>query len=192
MIIRPPTESDAAPRVDANGATRAIQGGGAATATSVTIRIETTDGVLYREDARMIADRAVSGDLDDNVGQEVVFVDSAGRTGDITELPPRPPPPEQPPEQSEPVNTFRCEVAEHGRCGLYEALPSVLLSMNGLPSYAERMSAVRDGNGGWARVEAVRGEWRAKKASPDGATPGKLAYDHRRIVGRAGVGLRRG
>ena len=87
----------------------------------------------------------------------------------------------------EPGPRMECELAMDKRCGLYGALPSVLLSMNGLPSYAERMSAVRDANGGWARVEAVRGEWRAKKASPDGATPGKLAYDHRRIVGRAGV-----
>ena len=59
--------------------------------------------------------------------------------------------------------------------------------MNGLPSYRERASAVRDANGGWARLEAVRGKWRAKKASPDGATPGKLSYDHRRGGVRVGV-----
>ena len=81
--------------------------------------------------------------------------------------------------------TLKCEEAGDGRCRLYETLPSVLLAMNGLPSYAERMAAARDGNGVWAQVEAVRGEWRAKKAT----TTGRLAYDHRRSVGRAGVDL---
>ena len=52
-----------------------------------------------------------------------------------------------------------------------------------MPSYAERTSAARDANGGWARVEVSRGEWRAKKA----ATTGKLAYDYRWFVGRMGV-----
>ena len=73
------------------------------------------------------------------------------------------------------------------RCRLYEALPSMLLAMNGLPSYAERTAAARDGNGGWARVEMARGEWQAKKAETETMGGGKLAYDHRRSVGRAGV-----
>ena len=70
------------------------------------------------------------------------------------------------------------------RCRMYEALPSMLLALNALPSWAERSAAARDANGGWASVEASRGEWRAKKAA---ATAGKLAYDYRWFVARAGV-----
>ena len=90
--------------------------------------------------------------------------------------------------------TLDCVLAGDRRCRLYEALPSVLLAMNALPSYAERTSAARDGNGGWARVEASRGEWQAKKASPAAmATPATpLAYDHRRSAVRAGVDFHAG
>ncbi len=87
-----------------------------------------------------------------------------------------------------PTPTFSCEDVEKDgdrRCRLYEALPSVLLAMNRLPTWAERRSAARDAHGGWAQVAAARGEWRAKKAT----TTGRLAYDHRRSVGRAGVDL---
>ena len=84
-----------------------------------------------------------------------------------------------------PPDTFQCGSAADGRCRLYEALPSMLLAMNDLPSYEERTSAARDGNGGWARVESARGEWQAEKA----ATAAKLAYDHRRSTVRAGVDL---
>ena len=88
-----------------------------------------------------------------------------------------------------PTPTFSCEDVEKDgdrRCRLYEALPSMLVAMNALPSYAERTSAARDGNGGWARVEAARGEWQAKTATrATAATP--LAYDHRRNAVRAGV-----
>ena len=76
-----------------------------------------------------------------------------------------------------------CAQAMDGRCRLYEALPSMLLSMNGLPSLRERMAAARDAHGSWALVEAARGDWKARKAS----TAGELAYDHQRTVGRAGV-----
>ena len=89
-----------------------------------------------------------------------------------------------PPDGSRtPRMTLECAAAGDRRCRLYEALPSVLVAMNTLPSYAERTSAARDGNGGWAQVEASRGEWQAKTAK----TTGKLAYDHRRVVGRAGI-----
>ena len=87
--------------------------------------------------------------------------------------------------------TLECAEAGDRRCRLYEALPSVLLAMNALPSWAERRSAARDGNGGWARVEASRGEWQAKKATrATAATP--LAYDHRRRAVRAGVDFHAG
>ena len=78
---------------------------------------------------------------------------------------------------------FSCDRTEDERCRMYEALPSMLVAMNDLPSYAERMSAARDGNGGWARVETARGEWQAKKA----AMSGKVAYDHHRNAARVGV-----
>ncbi len=65
------------------------------------------------------------------------------------------------------------------RCRLYEALPSMLLAMNGLPTYAERASAARDARGSWARVEAASGRWEADDST--------LAYDHHRRGLRAGV-----
>ena len=85
--------------------------------------------------------------------------------------------------------TLECEAAGDRRCRLYEALPSMLLAMNALPSWAERSSSARGANGVWGRVETARGEWQAKKA----ATPdGKLAYDHRWTSGHAGVDFHAG
>ena len=78
---------------------------------------------------------------------------------------------------------FYCDAAGDRRCRMYEALPSMLLALNALPSWAQRSAAPRDANGAWASVEASRGEWRAKKAT----TAGQLAYDHRWFVGRMGV-----
>ena len=81
-----------------------------------------------------------------------------------------------------PILEFNCAMAEDGRCRLYEALPSALLGMNGLPTYAERAAAARDAGGGWARVEGARGKWKAETSTrPD------VAYDHRRWGVRAGV-----
>ena len=175
-------------KVEANGAEHAIRGGGdAAPLVALTV---VTDGMIeYREDAEAAYARRVEGSLADV--DEVRFrqdrddkptgyswklpVDDKGML-DTSELP---------------SSTFSCEEAGDRRCRLYEALPSVLLAMNGLPSYAERMSAARDGNGGWARVEAARGEWQAKKATMETpATP--LAYDHRRNAVRAGVDFHAG
>ena len=87
-----------------------------------------------------------------------------------------------------PTPPFSCAGAIDGRCQLYEALPSMLLAMNAQPSWAERRSAARDGNGGWARVEAAGGDWQAKTATT--ATP--LAYDHSRSAVRAGVDFHAG
>ena len=78
--------------------------------------------------------------------------------------------------------TFQCEEAFDRRCRMYEALPSMLLAMNALPTWAERRTAAGDGRGGWARVEASRGKWRARKAS----TSGELGYERSGSVGRAG------
>ena len=112
-----------------------------------------------------------------------------------TQPEPEQPGPTQPePEQPEPTPTptepptraskFCDNVAllSDARCRLYEALPSALLAMNGLPSRAERMSAVRDARGGWLRVEAAGGKWTA-----DGSTRPDVAYDFRRHGMRAGM-----
>ena len=77
---------------------------------------------------------------------------------------------------------FDCDAARDDRCRLYEALPSVLLSMNGLPTYEERMSAARDAGGAWARVEVADGKWKA-----DESTRPNVAYDHRRHGLRMGT-----
>ena len=87
---------------------------------------------------------------------------------------------------SGPAFSLFCDEAGDRRCRMYEALPSMLLALNALPSYAERSSSARDAKGGWARVEASGGEWRAKKAAT-ATTAGKLAYDYRWVVARAGM-----
>ena len=73
---------------------------------------------------------------------------------------------------------------------VYEALPSVVLGLNGLPGFRERMAAPRSAKGGWARVEAFRGKWKAE-ASTSGKESGVgLEHRHRRHgiqVGLAGA-----
>ena len=81
---------------------------------------------------------------------------------------------------------FRCDMAPD-RCRLYEALPSVLLAMNELPSRDERMSAPRDGRGAWARVEAASGQWTAARSTATG-----LSHDHDRYGVRGGVDVASG
>ena len=76
------------------------------------------------------------------------------------------------------------------RWRVYEALPSVVLGLNGLPGFRERMAAPRSAQGGWARVEALRGKWKAE-ASTSGKESGVgLEHRHRRHgiqVGLAGA-----
>ena len=76
------------------------------------------------------------------------------------------------------------------RMRVYEALPSVVLGLNGLPGFRERMAAPRSAQGGWARVEALRGKWKAE-ASTSGKESGVgLEHRHRRhgvAVGWAGA-----
>ena len=78
------------------------------------------------------------------------------------------------------------------RARLYEALPSMLLGMNGPPGFQDRMAARRSANGGaWARVEAVGGQWKADTSSTQ-TLPGSgasLEYDYRRHGIQAGVDL---
>ena len=92
---------------------------------------------------------------------------------------------EEPPKAPQP--TMNCNEASDDRCRLYSALPSVLLAMNGLPTYEERMTAARDAAGGWARIEHARGEWEA-----DSSTRTNVAYDRSRTGVRAGVDMAAG
>ena len=75
-----------------------------------------------------------------------------------------------------------CDMASDKRCRLYEALPSMLLAMNGLPTYQERMAAARSEAGGWARVETARGKWEAESS-----TRANVAYDRSRTGVRVGA-----
>ena len=69
--------------------------------------------------------------------------------------------------------------------GVYEALPSVLLGLNDLPGFRERIAAPRSANGtGWARVEAFRGKWKADASTSQEG--GALKYRHRRHGLQAG------
>ena len=102
-----------------------------------------------------------------------------GTTPDFSRFPEPPAMPVQEPVQ--PMD-MRCGDASDDRCRLYEALPSVLLAMNGLPTYGERLAAARSETGGWARVEASRGEWKAADS-----TRTEVAYDHDRGGVRAGI-----
>ena len=68
------------------------------------------------------------------------------------------------------------------RSKVYEALPSVVLGLNRVSDFRERMAAPRTANGGWARVETFRGKWKA-----DESTTAGLEYDHRRHGLKAGL-----
>ena len=84
---------------------------------------------------------------------------------------------------------LRPELADHEpRMRVYEALPSVVLGMNGLRGVRERMAVPRSAKGGWARVERFQGKWKA-----DASTSGKesgvgLRYRHRRHGVEVGLG----
>ena len=91
---------------------------------------------------------------------------------DISGLPKKPQPPTK-------MAKMFCDMAMDKRCRLYEALPSMLLAMNGLPTYQERMAAMRSEAGGWARVETARGKWKAESST--------VAYDRSRTGVRVGA-----
>ncbi len=71
------------------------------------------------------------------------------------------------------------------RSRVYEALPSVLLGLNGLPAYRDRLTAARSPNGAWARVWAAGGEREAERST----STARLAYDHDRSGARLGVDI---
>ena len=191
-------------KVEANDADRAIRGGGTA-ATTVDVILAAAGMIVHREDADEAYNARVEGSLKDV--DEVRFREH--RNGVFTGYSSKPVPvgdngmldldasglPERDESEDDGSEdngmTLKCKDAPDDRCRLYEALPSVLVAMNALPSWAERTSAARDGNGGWARVEAAGGDWQAKKATrATAATP--LAYDHRRSAVRAGVDFHAG
>ena len=169
-------------RVLANGAGSAI-GGADGAAVTVTLVVPS----LYRDDAAAAVARVEGGYL--NVGDGVrlreqrngvatgysatlEFDEDGLLAAAVSGLDERP----------APTFSLTCAAAGDGRCRMYEALPSMLLALNAPASRADRASAARDANGGWARVEASSGQWRAKSA-----TAGALSYDHRWTVGRAGM-----
>ncbi len=156
--------------VDANGAARAIQGDAP---TTIIIHMDGTDAASVNAAAARVKG-AIGGA---GVGESVTFAEAnaSGTTGFVT----------QGALDSEGALIsvgFRCGMATDRRCELYEALPSLLLALNRLPAYAERMAAPRGSNGVWGRVEAAQGEWTADKAVS--AKP--LAYDYDVAGGRAG------
>ena len=66
----------------------------------------------------------------------------------------------------------------HDRARVYEALPSVLLDLNRQTSPHVRLSAARDGNGGWARVWFGDGEREADRSTTEAGEMGHaLAWD---------------
>ena len=184
-------------RVEANGATYAIKADGGGTAVTLRAEVDTTRAA-YREEAIEVLAARVDGKVD-GVGDNVVLlsVDDAGRTGmattvsvaddgtlDPSGLTPRPT--RTPTEMPEPSDrTMLCDDASDNRCRLYNALPSALLSMNGLPSYGERMASARSAGGGWALVEAASGKWKASRSPTDAS----VSYNRSRTGVRAGVDM---
>ena len=80
---------------------------------------------------------------------------------------------------------YRLDYGYAPRARVYEALPSVLLGLNGLPTHRDRLSAPRSSNGAWAwaRVEAEGGAREAKRSTSTTA----LSYDYRRYGVQTGV-----
>lgn len=72
---------------------------------------------------------------------------------------------------------------------IYGALPSLMLGLNGLPAYHDRLEAHHWATGPWLRLEAQGGEWKAESTTPAAAG---IAYDYTRYGARAGLELTRG
>ena len=175
-------------RIRANGADAAIRGDNMPTVVAVYA------GGLTREAAAEALARIEGGIVGDGVGGNIILVQvrdglTYGPTVDLPldnkgepVLAGLPSEDDDDPEPPPPPSLSFCAMAEDGRCRLYEALPSVLLAMNALPTRDERLAAARDGRGSWARVETARGKWKA-----DSSTMAGVAYDHRRHGVRVGL-----
>ena len=156
--------------VSAGGAASAIRGGGADAPTTVMVHSDGTQRDFARRvvgPIRGVEELTVVEVLDDGTtGYEQDLPLKEDGTVDISELLPS------------------CDAVMDVRCHLYEALPSILLAMNGLPTRAERASAARDGSGGWVRIEGGGGKWTAERSASSGP---KLSFDHSRYGVRAGA-----
>ena len=189
----------------AEGAANAIRAARVTGSDATTDIILVVDGTMvYRENADeavarlggAVVGNAVAENADGEKGVRFATADEDGTTGmvdknltllnedgtpDTSGISPAPKEPDTPKPDTPPMMMV-CDMATDARCRLYEALPSVLLAMNDLPTWAERMSAARDGKGGWARVETAGGKWKA-----DRSTESDVAWDHRRHGVRAGM-----
>ena len=87
------------------------------------------------------------------------------------------------PEQVE-LEEFLANLGLEGAGGnrIYEALPSVLLDLNGLATFDDRVAAAQSGRGGWIGIGGTNGTW-----SADESTAEDLEYDLDRWVIRGGV-----
>ncbi len=74
------------------------------------------------------------------------------------------------------------------RMRVYEALPSVVLGMNGLRGVRERMAVPRSAKGGWARVERFQGKWKADASASQKESGVGLRYRHQRHGVEVGLG----
>ncbi len=73
------------------------------------------------------------------------------------------------------------------RARVYEALPSVLLGLNGPSEFRARTEAPRSPNGVWARVEASGGSREAERSTSTLASGGRLSWTERRYGVETGV-----
>ena len=173
---------------------------------SAAIRTDSTvalvvDGDAVNQDnagealARVGGPRAIVGD-DAKVRFSVGIEEGVGGMGttapiddngavDISGLP-RVQPPTDPVKEEMTMDMVCGGPGYDGRCRLYQALPSALLSMNGLPGYRERMAAARSAGGGWAWVETAAGKWKAARSTPTGVD---VSYNRSRTGVRAGVDM---
>ena len=71
------------------------------------------------------------------------------------------------------------------RVRVYEALPSVLLGLNGTSGFHDRMAAPRSPNGVWARIETSGGSRETERSTS--TSGGRLAWTQRRYRVETGV-----
>ena len=91
---------------------------------------------------------------------------------------------------------YRLDPAYAPRARVYEALPSLLLGLNRVPTYRDRMAAPRGARGSWARVVGEGGRYKARSSTATAgprAEPGSrgagIAYDYSRYGVQAGLDL---
>ena len=167
----------------AEGASRAIR-----TDSNVALEVEEDNLENEREAVARLGGGGIDGveEVRFSVGIEA-GVGGMGKTRPVVNgMIVLPPAPEQtPPVEEEMTMDMVCGGPGYdGRCRLYEALPSALLSMNGLPGYRERMASARSAGGGWAWVETAAGKWKAARSTETG-----VSYNRSRTGVRAGVDM---